>query len=109
MTRIGRGMAPRRRGEQRSRRARYSCNFGRVDKESHSCLGPSRPRARSLAASWSRSCSMSGRIPGHILESLENRLQGDLILAGEFFGGERIRTMDGLVDHRHSDPSTLEE
>ena len=48
-------------------------------------------------------------ILGHILESLENRLQGDLILAGEFFGGERIRTMDGLVDHRRSDPSTLEE
>ena len=44
-----------------------------------------------------------------ILDSLENRLQGDLILAGEFFGGERIRTVDGLVDHRRSDPSTLEE
>jgi hypothetical protein len=48
-------------------------------------------------------------ILGHILESLENRLQGDLILAGEFFGGERIRTVDGLVDHRCSDPSTLQE
>ena len=48
-------------------------------------------------------------IPGHILESLENRHQGDLILAGEFFRGERIRTMDGLVDHRRSDPSTLQE
>ncbi len=48
-------------------------------------------------------------ILGHIVECLENRLQGDLILAGEFFGGERIRTMDGLVDHRRSDPSTLEE
>ncbi len=32
-----------------------------IDKESHSCVGPSRPRARSLAASWSRSCSISGR------------------------------------------------
>jgi len=48
-------------------------------------------------------------ILGHILESLENRIQGNLILAGEFFGGERIRTMDGLVDHRRSDPSTLQE
>ncbi len=28
-------------------------------------------------------------ILGHILESLENRLQGDLILAGEFFGSVR--------------------
>ena len=52
---------------------------------------------------------MSGRILGYILKSLENRLQGDLILAGEFFGGERIRTVDGLVDHRRSDPSTLQE
>jgi len=52
---------------------------------------------------------MSGRFLGHILESLKNRLQGDLILAGEFFGGERNRTMDGLVDHRRSDPSTLQE
>jgi len=48
-------------------------------------------------------------IPGHILESLEDRLQGDLILPGEFCGGERIRTMDGLVDHRRPDPSTLQE
>jgi len=42
-------------------------------------------------------------ILGHILESLEsleNRIQGNLILAGEFFGGERIRTMDGLVGGR---------
>ena len=48
-------------------------------------------------------------ILGHIIESLEDRLQGDLILTGEFFGGERIRTMDGLVDHRRPDPSTFEE
>jgi len=48
-------------------------------------------------------------ILGNIVESLEYRLQGDLIFPGDFFGRERIRTMDGLVDHRRSDPSTLEE
>jgi hypothetical protein len=32
-----------------------------IDRESHTCDGPIKPRARSLAASWSRSCSMSGR------------------------------------------------
>jgi hypothetical protein len=31
------------------------------DQEPHPCAGPRRPRARSLAASWSRSCSMSVR------------------------------------------------
>ena len=35
-------------------------------------------------------------ILGHILESLENRLLRDLDVAGEFFGGERIRTIDSL-------------
>ena len=32
-----------------------------VDQEFHSGAGPSRPRVRSWAASWSRSCSISGR------------------------------------------------
>ncbi len=32
-----------------------------VEQRLHSCAGPRRPRARSLAASWSRSCWMSGR------------------------------------------------
>jgi len=48
-------------------------------------------------------------IRGHIVESLEDRLERDLILPSKFFGTPRIRTMDDLVDHRRSDPSTLEE
>ena len=48
-------------------------------------------------------------ILSHVVESLENRLQGNLIPPGEFLRCERIGTMDGLVDYRRSDPSTLEE
>jgi hypothetical protein len=46
---------------------------------------------------------------GNILEGFENRLKRYLILPGEFFWREWIRTMNGLVNHRPSDPSTLEE
>ena len=42
------------------------------------------------------------------VERVECRLEGDLVLPGEWFRREWIRTMDGVVDHR-SDPSTLEE
>jgi hypothetical protein len=45
----------------------------------------------------------------HIVESLEDRLQRNLILPSKFFSSPRIRTMDDFVDHRRSDPSTLEE
>jgi hypothetical protein len=48
-------------------------------------------------------------IRGHIVESLEDRLERDLILLSEFFGTPRIRTMDDLVDHRRADSSILEE
>ena len=48
-------------------------------------------------------------IRGHIVESLEDRLQRDLILPSKFFGSPRIRTMDDLVDDRRSDSSTLEK
>jgi hypothetical protein len=48
-------------------------------------------------------------ILGHIIKRLENRLERNLILPGEFFGRERIRTMNGLVNDRRSDPPTLEE
>jgi hypothetical protein len=48
-------------------------------------------------------------ILGDIVESLENRLQRYLILPSKFFGSPRIRTIDHLIDHRRSDPSTLEK
>jgi hypothetical protein len=48
-------------------------------------------------------------ILGHIVERLENRLQWDLIFTGEFFGRERIRAVDCLVDNRCPNSSTLEE
>jgi hypothetical protein len=48
-------------------------------------------------------------ILGHIVESLEDSLQRDLILRSKFFGSARIRTIDDLVDDRRSDSSTLEE
>ena len=48
-------------------------------------------------------------ILGHIVESLEDRRERNLIVPSEFFGTAGIRTMDGFVDHRRSDSSTLEE
>ncbi len=48
-------------------------------------------------------------ILGHIVESLEDRLQRNLILPSKFFGSPRIRTIDDLVDHRRSNSSTLEK
>jgi hypothetical protein len=48
-------------------------------------------------------------ILGRIVQSLEYRRQRNFILPGKFFRCERIRTMDGLVDDRRSDPSTFEE
>jgi len=48
-------------------------------------------------------------ILGHIIKSLEDRRERNLIVLREFFGSAGIRTMDGLVDHGRSDPSTLEE
>jgi hypothetical protein len=50
-----------------------------------------------------------GPILSHIVESLEYGLQGNLIFPGEFFGRERIKTMDRLIDHRRADPPTLEK
>jgi hypothetical protein len=48
-------------------------------------------------------------IPGHIVEGFEDRLDGDLIVPSEFFGGIWIRTVDRFFDHRRSDSPTLEE
>jgi len=48
-------------------------------------------------------------ILGHIIESLKDCLQRNLIVPGEFSGNARIRTVNGLVDHRCSDPPILEE
>jgi len=48
-------------------------------------------------------------IPGNIIESLEDHLQRDFIVLSEFFGSAGIRAVDDLVDHRCSDPPTLEE
>jgi hypothetical protein len=48
-------------------------------------------------------------IPGHIIESLEDRLKRDLIVPSEFLGGAGVRTVDGLVDHCRPDSPTLEE
>jgi hypothetical protein len=49
-----------------------------------------------------------GPIPGHIIQRLQDRLQRDLIFPSEFFGSERIRAVDLLIDHRGADPSALE-
>ena len=79
-----------------------------VDQESHPGIGPA-----GLAREAGRffvPLSLNQRpILGHIVESFENRLQGNLILLGEFFRRERIRTVDGLIDHRRPDSSALEE
>ena len=48
-------------------------------------------------------------ILGHIVESLKDRREGNLIVLREFFRATGLRAMDGFVDHRRSDPSTLEE
>jgi len=48
-------------------------------------------------------------ILGHIVESLKHRFQRKLVVASEFFGSAGIRNVDGLVDHRRSDPPTLGE
>jgi hypothetical protein len=39
-------------------------------------------------------------ILGHIIESLKDRLQRNLIVPSEFFGSAGIRTVDGLFAHR---------
>jgi hypothetical protein len=48
-------------------------------------------------------------ILGHIIESLKHRFQRNPVVASEFFGSAGIRTVDGLVDHRRSDPTTIGE
>jgi hypothetical protein len=49
------------------------------------------------------------KILGHIVESLNDRREGNLIVPSEFFRGSGIRAMDGFVNDRRPDPSTLEE
>ena len=80
-----------------------------VDQESHSGAGPEETSGAEPGRLVVALLLNERPILGHIVESLENRLERDLILPGEFFGSERIRTMDGFVDHRRSDSSTLEE
>jgi hypothetical protein len=47
-------------------------------------------------------------ILSHIVESLKDRRQGNLIVPSELFLAAGIRSMDGLVNHRRSNPSTLD-
>jgi hypothetical protein len=44
---------------------------------------------------------------GDVIESLEDSFERNPIVRGEFFGRTRIRSVDGLVDNRRSDPPTL--
>ena len=41
-------------------------------------------------------------ILGHIVEGLEDRLQGDLIFLSIFLGGSRVRTIDDRIDLRRA-------
>jgi hypothetical protein len=45
---------------------------------------------------------------GHIVESLKNCREGNLIVPSEFFRTAGIRAVDGFVNHRRSNPTTLE-
>jgi hypothetical protein len=45
---------------------------------------------------------------GHIVESLKDRRERNLIVSSEFFRAAGNRAMDGFVNHRRSNPSALE-
>ena len=47
-------------------------------------------------------------ILAHIVEGLEDRGERNLIVPSELFRAAGIRTIDGFVNHRRSNPSTLE-
>jgi hypothetical protein len=49
-----------------------------------------------------------GPILGHIVESLKDGRERNLIVSSEFFRAAGIRAMNGLANHRRSNPSPLE-
>ena len=57
-----------------------------VDQESHPCVGPIETSGAESGRLVVTLLLNERPILGHIVESLEDRLQRDLILPGEFFG-----------------------
>ena len=80
-----------------------------VDQDSHDCLGRSRPRARTSAASRSRSDSMSGHVVRDVVEGLADRLHGHAVVEGELLRRIRVGTVHGFINNGGSDAATLDE